>query len=134
MCAMGEQHNTEMRKIVILIALLFMVMGEMFAQQRTPIMEGLTLVRYGNTVVVEDDVNQRTWAISVTREKNQAGEWVYKVMCENKYSKAVVKSALSAAISGAVASTGVGSFAAGVAGKISGLIYDDVCDYFGEQR
>lgn len=109
-------------------------MGCVVAQQRTKIMEGLTLVRYGNTAVVEDDVNQRTWTLSITREKNQAGEWMYNVMCENKYSKVVIKSALATAISGAVASTGAGNFAAGVAGKISAIIYDDVCNYFGERR
>lgn len=124
-----------MKKIfVLLVAVvgLFVTANSVSAQTRTKITEGLTLVRYGNTAVIEDDINQMTWNLSVTREQKSTGEWIYYVTCGNKYTKNVAKYGLSAAITGAVAATGVGAFGAGVAGVIASTFYEDVCEYFGE--
>jgi len=75
-----------------------------------------------------------TWNLSVTREQKSTGEWIYYVACENKYSKAVTKYALSGAITAAVASTGIGTFASGAVGVIASTFYDDACNYFGESK
>jgi hypothetical protein len=126
-----------MKKIlVILVAVigLFVTSNSVFAQQRTKIAEGLTLVRYGNTAVIEDDIHQKTWNLSVTKEQKSTGEWIYYVACGNKYSKAVAKYALSGAVSAAVAATGIGAFSSGVAGVVASTFYDDVCEYFGEKK
>jgi hypothetical protein len=114
-------------------------------QQRTKIAEGLTLIRNGNEFGIEDDINQKTWWITISRQKQEiesstqnssstAGEWVYYVACGNKYSKNVLKYGLSATIGGAVASTGVSAFFSGAAGVLTSTIYDDVCKYFGEKK
>lgn len=118
-----------------LIALLFfcVTISSAFSQQRTKIAEGITLVRYGNTVVIEDDIHQKTWKLSVEREKNKVGEWVYNVACGNKYTKAVAKFAVSAAIKALLVQSGVGASISGATASIAMFFYDDVCDYFGER-
>lgn len=122
-------------KKLLLLSLLFCAFFQIdaHAQKRTKITNEVSIVRYGNTTVIEDDKNQRTWTISIEREQKSTGEWIYYVACENKYTKTVAKYALSGAVASAVSATGVGSFGAGVAAKISSVIYDDVCDYFGEK-
>lgn len=104
-----------------------------WAQQRTKITDDVYLVRYGNVTVIEDNKNQKTWSITIEREKKDIGEWVYYVACENKYTKAVAKTALSSAIAAAVSSTGIGAFGTSVAVSVSNVIYDDVCDYFNDK-
>lgn len=104
------------------------------AQTRTKIADGLTLVRYGNTSVIEDSKNQQTWNLSVTRERKSTGEWVYYVACGNNYSKNTLKYGLSTAIAGAVAYTGIAAVYAGAAGTLAATFYDDVCKYFGESK
>lgn len=118
---------------IVAIAFLFMAFAAS-AQQRTKIADGVYLVRYGNTAVLEDDINQKTWNMSVTRQKKSAGEYVYDFACGNKYTKAITKYALKSAITAGVA-YGTGSpTLAGLSAKIADYFYDDVCDYFGEKR
>lgn len=121
---------------MILVAMIgiFASTNSVYAQTRTKIVDGLYLVRYGNTAVIEDDKNQMTWNLSVTREQKSTGEWVYYVACGNKYSKNVAKYGLSGAVTAAVAATGIGTWAAGAAGVIASTFYDDVCNYFGEKK
>lgn len=122
-----------MKKLLLVLVVWTMALGSVWAQQRTKIAEGVTLVRYGNTAVVEDDINQTTWRLSVERDKNKAGEWVYNIACGNKYTKAVAKFAVSSAIRALLIQTGVGSTVSGAAATIAVFFYDDVCDYFGER-
>lgn len=122
-----------MKKILLVLFVLMIAAGSVWAQQRTKIAEGVTLVRYGNTAVVEDDINQKTWRLSVERDKNKAGEWVYNIACGNKYTKAVSKFAVSSAIRTLLVQTGVGATVSGAAAAIAVVFYDDVCDYFGEK-
>lgn len=122
-----------MKRILLILFMLMIATGSVWAQQRTKIAEGVTLVRYGNTAVVEDDINQKTWRLSVERDKNKAGEWVYNIACGNRYTKAVAKFAVSRSIKALLIQTGVGSTVSGVAARIAEYFYDDVCDYFGEK-
>jgi hypothetical protein len=131
--------------LIIGISLLSVFSDAAFAQTRTKIADGLILIRNGDEFGIEDNINQKTWWITISRQKQKvesstqnssgtAGEWVYYVACGNKYSKNVLKYGLSATISGAVAYTGVGAFYSGVAGVLASTIYDDVCRYFGEKK
>ena len=108
------------------------------AQQRTKIIDGVYLVRYGNTAVVEDDINQMTWNLSVTAEAKtdnmgrKVGEYVYTFACGNKYTKGLTKFALKGAIVTTLtsATVGAGAITADVAATIALIYYDDVCDYY----
>ena len=49
------------------------------AQTKTKIVDGVYLVRYGDTAVVEDDINQRTWNLSVkATEKKRLSREIYR--------------------------------------------------------
>lgn len=111
------------------------------AQTKTKIVDGVYLVRYGNTAVVEDDINQRTWNLSVIAEEKTdsqgrpTGEMIYSLTCGNKYTRGLTKFTLNAAIvTGITAVAGPYSAAvAGAATTIANVFYDDVCDYYREK-
>ena len=127
-----------MKKVLLIIASILLVLPMTQAQQRTKIVEGVYLVRYGNTAVVEDDINQRTWNLSVTAEEKKddlgrkVGEYVYTFACANKYTKGLTKYALKGVIVSTLtsATVGVGAITAAVAATIALSYYDDVCDYY----
>jgi len=100
------------------------------AQERVKMGQGIYLVSYGNEFVIENDNTQQTISLSINKKTNSAGEEVYQVLCGNSYTKTVAKYALSSAISGAVAASGVGSWAAGLAGALTATIYEKVCNYY----
>lgn len=107
------------------------------AQERIQIKEGLYLVSYGNAVVIEDDVNQRTISMEIAQEgiDQKNGEMVYKVVC-GKWTKRVVKYGLKAAVVEgikAAALTQGASLAVSAAAELANWIYDDVCEYYGER-
>ena len=91
--------------LLSIMCLLFANTTTANAQQRTKIVDGVYLVRYGNTAVVEDDINQKTWNLSVEAEEKKdsqghpTGELIYNLACGNKYTKGLTKMALSGAIS-----------------------------------
>lgn len=107
------------------------------AQEKIQIKEGLYLVSYGNTVVIEDDVNQRTISMEIAQEgiDQKNGEKVYKVVC-GKWTKRTVKDGLKIAIAGGIAASGASggtSLIISAAATLANYIYDDVCEYYGEQ-
>lgn len=111
------------------------------AQTRTKIVDGVYLVRYGDTAVVEDDINQRTWNLSVkaTEKKDSqgrsTGELIYELACGNKYTKGLTKFTLSTAIATSITAV-TGPYAPAVAGAattIANIYYDDVCNYYKEK-
>lgn len=120
---------------VALLSLTFSYIAS--AQTKTRISDGLYLVRYGNTAVIEDETNQRSISIEVTQEvKNrQSGEIVYKVVC-GKWTKRVAKYALKTAVAqgirAAAVSNGTSLIVSGAA-TAAEWIYDDLCEYFGEK-
>ncbi len=122
-----------MKKTLLFFILLLSVTINVCAQKRTKITDDVSLVRYGNVTVIEDNKNQKTWTVTVSREKNRAGEWVYNVACGNKYTRGIAKFAISRSVKALVASTGVGVLAAEASGVIANIVYDDVCEYFKDE-
>lgn len=114
--------------IAIIASLLFVFNAN--AQQRTKMADGIYLVSYGNTFVIENEILQRTETLSVKQEKNSFGEEVYEVLCGNSYSKTVTKYALTSAVSAALTASGVGAWATGLAAALTSTIYEEVCDYY----
>ena len=121
-----------MKRLLLLLCGVLFFMGAV-AQERMHIAKGLYIVRYGNVTVIEDDVNQRTIQLKVEKEKRSTGQIVYRVMCGNKYTKTVAKTALSMTIKAAVASSGVGAFGASAVAAIASTAYDDACNYFANE-
>lgn len=127
-----------MKRLLLVIMVLLGMTPIVSAQQRTKIIDGVYLVRYGNTAVVEDDINQITWNLSVTAEAKtdnmgrKVGEYVYTFACGNKYTKGLTKFALKGAIVTTLtsATVGAGAITADVAATIALIYYDDVCDYY----
>lgn len=115
--------------LIAIIASLFFVFNAN-AQQRTKMADGIYLVSYGNTFVIENEILQRTETLSVKQEKNSFGEEVYEVLCGNSYSKTVAKYALTGAVSAALTASGVGAWATGLAAALTSTIYEEVCDYY----
>lgn len=127
-----------MRIITLLVAFMsILISTNASAQNRVKIMDGLYLVSYGNTAVIEDEKNQRSISVEVTQEiKNaETSEMMYKVVC-GEWTKRVVKYGLNAAISAGVKAAGLSSGATlivSASATLAGYIYDDVCDYYGEK-
>ena len=127
-----------MKRVGFLLFGILMVLSPVLSQQRTKIIDGVYLVRYGNTAVVEDDINKMTWTLSVTAEEKtdnmgqKLGEYVYTFACANKYTKGLTKFALKGAIVSTLTSTtaGVGAITADIAATMALIYYDDVCDYY----
>lgn len=126
------------KRFFVIFLILLGGLSVLMAQQRTKIIDGVYLVRYGNTAVVEDDINQMTWNLSVTAEEKtdnlgrKLGEYVYTFTCANKYTKGLTKLALKGAIVSTLtsATVGVGAITADAAATIALIYYDDVCDYY----
>lgn len=130
-----------MRKIALIVLCWLSILPALIAQERTKIVDGVYLVRHGNIAVIEDDINQITWNLSVTVEEstdengNKLGEYVYHFACANKYTKGLTKFALKGAIVASLTSAtmGVGTITADVAATVALVYYDDVCDYYKEK-
>lgn len=129
-----------MKKFLLLLIMAFIAIPSLQAQQRTKIIDGVYLVRYGNTAVVEDDINQMTWNLSVTAEEKtddigrKLGEYVYTFACANMYTKGLTKFALKGAIVSTLtsATVGAGAITADIAATMALIYYDDVCEYYKE--
>lgn len=126
------------RFALFLVALLSIVIGtNASAQNRTKVGDGVYLVTYGSTAVIEDEKNQRSISIEISQESidRQTNQKIYKVAC-GKWTKRVVKDGLKAAIAGGIAASGAtgGTSAIVSAASTAALyIYEDVCDYYGEK-
>lgn len=129
-----------MKRLLLIIAAFLLAFPFVQAQQRTKIVEGVYLVRFGNTAVVEDDINKMTWNLSVTAEEKtddmgrKLGEYVYTFACANKYTKGLTKFALKGAIVSTLtsATVGAGAITADIAATMALIYYDDVCEYYKE--
>lgn len=133
------------RYLTLIIALLSIFIGvNASAQTRTKISDGVYLVRYGNTAVIEDENSQRSISLSVEKHEDNYGQIVYDIFCGNKYTKGIAKTALKGAIAAALTSAGsalggpggatLGATISAYANSIASNIYDDVCSYYGERR
>lgn len=126
------------RIALLLVALVSIIIGtNASAQNRTKVGDGVYLVTYGSTAVIEDDKNQRSISIEISQESidRQTNQKIYKVAC-GKWTKRVVKDGLKAAIAGGIAASGAtgGTSAIISAASTAALyIYEDVCEYYGEK-
>ena len=125
-------------KNTFLLIFAFLLTGSCaMAQQKTKIQDGLYIVNYAGTYVIEDETNQRSISIEITQERADArnSETMYKVVC-GKWTKRVVKTGLNYAIKEGIkhtVSTAGSSLMVSAIGAIAQWIYDDVCDYW-EQK
>lgn len=127
-----------MKRIALtFVAVLSIIIGtNLSAQNKTKVGDGIYLVTYGSTAIIEDEKNQKSISIEISQEikNNQANEKIYTVAC-GKWTKRVVKDGLKAAIAGGIAASGAtgGTSAIISAASTAALyIYEDVCDYYKE--
>lgn len=140
----NRQHIIMTKKVLVGLLFVLAVFGvskTSIAQTRTKIVDGVYLVRYGNTAVIEDEIKQMTWNLSVTAEEKtdsqgrSTGEIIYELACGNKYTKALTKFTLNGAIVAGITAV-AGPYSAAVAGAattIASVYYDDVCNYYREK-
>jgi hypothetical protein len=126
-----------MKKALLLFLALVGIGITVKAQDRIKIQEGLYLVSYGNTTVIEDDVNKRTISISITKEidDRNTNEATYNIVC-GKWTKRVVKYGLKVAVAEGIAAAGLtegASLIVSAAAELANWVYDDVCEYYGEK-
>lgn len=125
--------------LFILCVLGFSLMnGNLFAQEKTKIQEGLYIVNYGGKYVIEDDVNQRSISIEISQERidDRNNEKMYKIVC-GKWTKRIVKTGLTYAIKEGIkqaAASGGSTLIVSAAGTIAQWIYDDACEYWDKKN
>lgn len=138
-----------MRKSLFILVSLF-ICASAFAE-RYSFGNGITLITYGNTAVIEDDNTQQSISLSIEKREDSYGQSVYDILCGNQYTKGVtkqlIKDVLSVAIPAATEAIGTSSTfgaASGVGASIGvaitpyinsivSNIYDDACEYFGDR-
>lgn len=125
-----------MKKLLLLtLTLLFVFIAS--AQNKIKVKEGLYLVSYGKTVVIEDDVNQRTISMTISQEQidQKNGEAIYKVAC-GQWTRTVIKHGLKGAVKAgleAASVTGTTSLIISASAELATYIYDFVCDYYKDE-
>ena len=129
-------------RLITMIALLafFLVPSNANAQRRTKISDGVYIVNYANTWTIEDDNTQQSISLSVDKREDRSGRPVYDILCGNKYTKGVAKTALKGGITSALSAAGaalggpggatLGAVISTYVNSIASNIYDDVCDYY----
>ena len=123
-----------MKRIALLFLGFLLIGSTAFAQTKTKIQEGLYIVNYAGTYVIEDEVNQRSISIEVTQERidDRNSETWYTVVC-GKWTKRVVKTGLNFAIKEGIkhaAETGGSTLMVTAIGTLTQWIYDDACEYW----
>lgn len=121
-----------MKRVLFILLMALFIIPISSAQQRTKLYDGVYIVSYGNTTVIENDNTQQTIQITVSQTKNSLGEKVYEIACGNSRSKKVLKSGLKVAIGAALKSAGAGWFASWAVSEAVDFIYDSVCDYYSD--
>ena len=119
--------------LVTLITILFLSFTAN-AKNRTQIQNGVYLVTYGNTAVIEDEINHRTISMVISQEisDRKTNEKVYKVVC-GKYTRRVAQWALHEAIKAgyqAAVGTGGSSLTVSAIALAADLAYEMACEYF----
>lgn len=131
-----------MKKICLMttcfIGLLIVGSTAVSAQTKTKISDGLYIVDYAGTYVIEDEINQRSISITITEEikDRQTDEKIYRVVC-GKWSKRTVKDGIKAAIAAGIAASGASggtSAMVSAAATLALYIYDDYCEYLERKR
>jgi len=123
-----------MKKLIPLFLGLLLMGNTAFAQTKTKIQDGLYIVNYAGTYVIEDEVNQRSISIEVSQERidDRNSETMYNVVC-GKWAKRVVKTGLNIAIKEGIkyaAATGGSTLMVSAVGTLAQWIYEDACEYW----
>ena len=132
-----------MKKILLMLILVFGVSSAVLASNVDP--QNKKTYSSGKVVVIGggkyfeiiDNVNNVCIYVEVEEEKTSRGTF-YTLMCENKVTRNIAKTALKGAVASIVTTvsspSGVAAPAIGaVAWDIAGGIYDEVCDYYGNK-
>lgn len=115
--------------------MLFAISSSASAQNRVKISDGVYLISYGNTFIIENDNLQRSEPIQLRVEKKTEPNFptTYDLFCGNKVTKGIAKTALSGAVASILTSSGVASWVTPFAVSIANSVYDEVCDYYGSR-
>ena len=125
--------------MLALCILSFSICGECaFCQNKTKIQDGLYVVNYAGTYVIEDDINQCSISIDITQERidDRNNEIMYNVVC-GKWTRRVTKFALKSAVAAGIKASGVTggtSLMVSAAAELASWIYDDACEYWGKKN
>lgn len=140
MCRWDITGKKKMKKSALFFSFLLslFIINNTFAQQRTKISEGVYVVSYGDTYVIEDDINQISVNMKIQQEKidDRNNEIMYNVIC-GKWSRRVTSFALGEAIKEGVkyaVPTGGTSLIPAAAAAVSKWIYEDACNYWEKHR
>lgn len=121
--------------IIATLALLFLTCSirNVSAQQRFKLTSDVTLVSYGNTFWLEDDKNQMSISISVAQEviDHRNNQIAYNVVCEGS-SKTVAKWTVKKVVETFIRVKGGTKEIASAAGMASNIVYDELCEYWGD--
>lgn len=127
----------DMKRFFLIISAILVVTISANSQERIKVMDGLYLATYGNTTVIEDEINQRTISMDVAQDgiDQKNGEKMYKVVC-GQWTKRVAKFGLKAAVAAGIKAAGLSagaSLAVSAAAELASWIYDDTCERYGEK-
>lgn len=122
-----------MKRLLMLLVVALVFGLTSFAKQKQYKHGEITAHLSGNRVEIVDNVKNVCIVVEVNRSKNSVGDYVYEVLCNNKKTKNLTKTALKSAISSLIATQA--PYASGIipyANSIASDLYDDVCNYFAE--
>lgn len=120
--------------LMLLFLGILLISQNAFAQQRTKILDGVYVVDYGGTYVIEDDINQYSISIKIAQERidERNNELLFRVICGNTVERFVKKELLQRTIEAVITtySAGTAFTLAPAIGSLSSFIYDSACDYW----
>lgn len=104
------------------------------AQKRTNLSNGVSLVQYGNTWIIEDNNRQQSISVEIAQAgiDRKNNEMMYNVICNGsvrKVAKWALRTAIAEGIKAASASGG-SSLLVSASGLAVDIIYDKACDYW----
>ncbi len=122
-----------MKKLLLILVVLFSTFTYANAQERTKISDGVYMVMYGNKMIFEDDVRGQSYSVEVYQEvvdyRNE--KIAYTVIC-GKYTKTVFQEGLKRAIEGALSSAGA-PWAGYILAAAAEKGYDYMCYRWGKK-
>lgn len=125
-----------MKKLVLLFVMMLGFVTATFAEEKQYKHGEVTAYLSGNRAEIVDNNNNVCIIVTIDRSKNSLGEWVYEFACGNKETKNLTKLALNTAIRlgiYSVASPAGAEAISAVATSLANDIYDNVCNYYGEE-
>lgn len=130
-----------MKRTISIIGILTTILLVSFtakAGNRQSLGNGVSLVQYGNTWVIEDDNRQMTISVEIAQAgiDRRNNEMMYNVICNGTFKK-VAKWALRGAIADgikAAAASGGSTLLVSASALAVDIIYDEACEYWKESK